>query len=88
MTKELERVNPPGTVITVQYDLQHIAQTTTQATVNEALRFTEFAWYDCMIGFKELGISPDGNEEERIKRALFKKKLKFLLEKENRGYPR
>lgn len=74
--------NSPGTVITVQQDLSHIAQTTLQSTIDKAMNQTNWAWYDVMVGMREIGYQPNSDEEERIKRSLFKKKLKSLLEKE------
>lgn len=73
---------PAGTVVTVQENLSHIAQTTLQSTIDTARQQTQWSWYDVMIGLRELGIEPSETEELRIKKALFTKKLKYLLQKE------
>ena len=75
--------NPPNTVIAVQYGLQHIAQTTTQSTVDTALERTKWTWNDVMIGFNEVGYIPTADEKERICRRIFDKKFESLLRREN-----
>lgn len=77
--------NPPNMVIAVQHDLTHIAETTTQSTVNTALKQTEWTWNDIMIGFNEVGYQPSPDEKERICKRVFNKKFEYLLKKEN-GY--
>jgi len=76
--------NNPGTVVTVGYDLSHIAETTLQSTIDEAMKRANWSWNDLMIGFNEIGYDVTANEKERIMKRLFTKKLKYLLIQENK----
>lgn len=55
----------------------------TQEMVDTAVKYAEFAWYDVMIGFKEIGYDPSSQEKQRIMESLFKSKIKNLMKKGN-----
>lgn len=50
-----------------------------QDKIDLATTYTLWSWYDVMIAFREIGYQPTEVEEQRIKRALFTKKIKHLL---------
>lgn len=46
--------------------------------IDKATTFTLWSWYDVMTAFREIGYDPTEAEEQRIKRALFTKKLAHI----------
>jgi len=60
------------TVITAMRD------TYTKEDIDKALNFTLWSWYDVMTAFREIGYEPTQAEEERIKKALFTKKINHI----------
>ncbi|RLG28242.1 hypothetical protein DRO03_10295 [Methanosarcinales archaeon] len=50
-----------------------------EEAIEKAMTFTLWSWYDVMTAFREVGYDPTEEEEQRIKRALFTKKLKHIL---------
>ena len=49
-----------------------------QADIDQAIKFTTWSWFDVMTAFREIGYDPTEAEEQRIKRALFTKKINHL----------
>jgi len=64
----------------VELDLpETVVQTATTKEIEQALKYTEWSWYDVMTAFREVGYDPTPTEEQRIKRALFTKKYNHLM---------
>lgn len=64
----------------IDLDLPSTAvETATTREIEQALKYTEWSWYDVMTAFREIGYEPTQAEELRIKRALFTKKYNHLM---------
>lgn len=54
----------------------------TQAMIDTAVKYAEFAWYDVMIAMREIAHDPTPAEKQRIMEELFKSKIKNLMKKD------